>query len=85
MSTKKPTMKQVKNVINNMLIHMSNMQGQINKLESITASYITYNKDDKKFNKWLEKKLKEVKQNDNKSEDPGKSKDRDKKSKRKAG
>ena len=61
------------------------MQGQVNKLESITASYITYNKDDKKFNKWLEKKLKEVKQNDNKSEDPGKSKDGDKKSKRKAG
>tara|TARA_R100001530_G_C4269295_1_gene142678 strand:- start:257 stop:472 length:216 start_codon:yes stop_codon:yes gene_type:complete len=71
MANKKPTMKQVKNVIDNVLIHISNMQGQLNRLESVTASYIEFKKDNPKFNKWLKTKLEEAKKNDNNPKDLG--------------
>jgi len=57
-SYKKPTMNQVKSVIDNVLLHLSEMQQQVNQLDGIFASYIKFRNQEKDFKNFLEKELK---------------------------
>ena len=56
---KKPTMMEVKNVINNMLMEMQRMQSSIYAIDSALASYVEFRKNTDEWNKWVDKKLKE--------------------------
>ena len=76
---KKPTMKQLKTAIENILMHMSTMQKQLNQADSIIGSYIEYKGDKDDFTKWLQKKIEEVKSNDNSQKDTGQSSKGDRK------
>ena len=58
---KKPTMKQVKTAIENILMHMSTMQKQLNQADSIIGSYIEYKGDMLDFQGFLDKKMAEAK------------------------
>jgi len=58
---KKPTMMQVKNAISNLVAEYSNMANYISSLDQTLGSYIEFKKDGKKFLKWLEKQVKELK------------------------
>tara|TARA_R100000742_G_C4261404_1_gene79196 strand:- start:337 stop:564 length:228 start_codon:yes stop_codon:yes gene_type:complete len=58
-SGKKPTMKEVKNVINNVLIHMSDLNRHVQQLDGLLFKYIKYNKDTKKFGTFLDKEVKD--------------------------
>ena len=55
MKKSKPTNKEVKTVINNILIEMSYMQQNISGLDSALGSYISFKGDTDKWGKWLEK------------------------------
>ena len=58
---KKPTMNQVKDAINYIIGVLSDQQTQLNQNDSVTASYIEFNKDGKKFNKFLKEKIEKSK------------------------
>ena len=60
MAKRKPTMKEVKTAIDNIIIHMSNMQREMTRLDSAVASYVEYKGDSKKWPKWLEKKMEKL-------------------------
>ena len=51
MANKKPTMKEVKTVIDNILIHMSNLDKGLRGLDSALSSYIEFKKDRDKCGK----------------------------------
>ena len=68
MSGKKPTMNQVKNVINNMLIELTNLKQTVIKLDSILLTYIEFKGDGLEWNKWLDKKIKEEEAKEKKDE-----------------
>jgi len=57
---KKPTMMQVKNVINNVLMELQQIKGAITNLDFITNYYIKYNKDEDKFKEFLEEQTKKL-------------------------
>ena len=56
---KKPTMMEVKTAINNILVEMSHMSRTMRALDSALASYVEFKGDEKKWRKFVEKKLKE--------------------------
>ena len=58
-SNKKPTMMEVKNVISNALVHMSQMEQHIRQLDTIIAKYIKFNNHSNDFKKFLDKEFKE--------------------------
>ena len=58
---KKPTMKQVKQAIDNLIIHMSNIQQTVNSLDSALSAYIKFEKNEKKFNTWIKKEFDKAK------------------------
>tara|TARA_Y100000401_G_C8269543_1_gene197629 strand:- start:148 stop:438 length:291 start_codon:yes stop_codon:yes gene_type:complete len=68
MSGKKPTMNQVKNVINNMLVELSSLRQAVVRLDSILLTYIEFKGDGTKWNEWLDKKIKEEESKENKDE-----------------
>tara|TARA_R100000808_G_C2154259_1_gene165134 strand:- start:5260 stop:5478 length:219 start_codon:yes stop_codon:yes gene_type:complete len=53
-------MKEVKIAIDNIIIHMSNMQRELSRIDSAVASYVEFKGDEKEWPKWLEKKMKEI-------------------------
>tara|TARA_X000001388_G_C2137039_1_gene87205 strand:+ start:235 stop:450 length:216 start_codon:yes stop_codon:yes gene_type:complete len=61
MKQKKPTNNEIKTVINNMLIEMSQMSKFIKGLDASFASYLEMTGDGKKLNKFIKKKIKEAK------------------------
>tara|TARA_R100001530_G_scaffold97671_1_gene67899 strand:+ start:28 stop:246 length:219 start_codon:yes stop_codon:yes gene_type:complete len=65
---KKPTMMQVKNAINNLIQEYSKLGEYVTNLDRTLGSYIEFKKDGKKFPKWLEKQIKEVKKEVKKKE-----------------
>ena len=67
MANKKPTMKEVKTVIDNILIHMSNLDKGLRGLDSALSSYIEFKKDRDKWMKWLDKKTKQLEKEANES------------------
>ena len=54
-TSKNPTMKEVKNVISNIIKEMTYMHEYLSKLDATLYKYVLFNKDDAKFKKWLEK------------------------------
>lgn len=60
MAKRKPTMKEVKIAIDNIIIHMSNMQRELSRMDSALASYVEFKGDEKQWPKWLEKKMEEL-------------------------
>ena len=58
---KKPTMMEVKNAISNLITEYSNLANYMSSLDQTLGSYIEFKKDGKKFPKWLEKQVKELK------------------------
>ena len=67
-SPEKPTMKEMKEVINKLLIEISYLRQDFSRLDHIVASYIEFKKDIDKYSKWLTKKLEEMK-NEEKQQD----------------
>ena len=61
MKQKKPTKNEVKTVINNMLIEMSQMSRFIQSLDTSFAAYLEMKGEDKKLNDFITKKIKEAK------------------------
>ena len=61
MKQKKPTKNEVKTVINNMLIEMSQMSRFIQSLDTSFAAYLEMKGEDKKLNNFITKKIKEAK------------------------
>ena len=55
---KKPTMMEVKNVINNLIQETSELRKGVNQLDYILNYYIKFNKNEKEFTKFLEKESK---------------------------
>ena len=56
---KKPTMKEMKLAVTNVIKHMSFLQNRIDLLDSVLAGYFEYKKDHQIFPKWFKEKLKE--------------------------
>ena len=55
---KKPTMMEVKNVINNLIQETSELRKGVNQLDYILNYYIKFSKNEKEFTKFLEKESK---------------------------
>ena len=60
-------MKEVKTVIDNVLIHMSNLDKGLRGLDNALSSYIEFNGDKDKWIKWIEKRTKELEREANES------------------
>lgn len=58
---KKPTMMQVKNVVNNVITQLVVAQRGINELDYLLNSFIEFNGDVEGFKKFLDKKIEEDK------------------------
>ena len=58
--SRKPTMKEVKIAIDNILGYMSDLQRGIQRIDSAFGSYIEFKKDKDKFNKWLTKEMEKL-------------------------
>ena len=56
---KKPTMQEVKDVIDGMLVQMSRMQDAILQLDSMIYGYLDYKGESKEYRNWLEEQIKE--------------------------
>tara|TARA_Y100000593_G_C4128880_1_gene246407 strand:- start:139 stop:372 length:234 start_codon:yes stop_codon:yes gene_type:complete len=56
---KKPTMQELKDVINGILVQMSRMQDAILQLDSMVYGYLDYKGESKKYRAWLEEQIKE--------------------------
>ena len=67
MANKKPTMKEVKTVIDNILIHMSSLEKGLRGLDSALSSYIEFRGDKDKWIEWIEKRTKELEREANES------------------
>ena len=59
-SNRKPTLLEVKEVINGILTELSNVQNAIFQLDSIIYGYIDFKKDNEKYKKYIVKKVKEA-------------------------
>jgi hypothetical protein len=66
--TDKPTIREMKDVINKILIEISYLRQDFNKLDHIVASLIEFKGDEKKFAEWLTKKLEDMKNESEKQE-----------------
>ena len=60
MKNKKPTMNEVKDAINNIIMHLGEVNKKINEMDFVTENYIEYKKDSDKFKKFATKKIKEI-------------------------
>jgi len=58
MKEKKPTMKQVKTVVTNALLHMAEVQKHLQQIDGLLFNYITFKGDKEKFGKYLDKEAK---------------------------
>jgi hypothetical protein len=58
---KKPTMMEVKNVINNIIKELSEIADYTRAIDQTMGSYIKYKKDEKKFKSWMEKQYEKLK------------------------
>ena len=73
--SRKPTMKEVKLAIDNILVYMSDLQRGMQRIDSAFGSYIEFKKDKDKFNKWLTKEMEKLR-NENSTRDEDGSSDR---------
>ena len=68
--SKKPGIKDVVKVTSSIIQELQIAQERINELYGVLDMYIEYNKDSEKFRKFLDAKLEEFKENDNKKDEP---------------
>jgi len=69
---RKPTMKEVKTAIGNLINENYRMGAFINKLDSTLAAYIEYKKDASDFKEWIKKELdKEAAKNESRQQNSG--------------
>ncbi len=66
---KKPTMMQVKNVVNNMLMEIEYLKQAVSNLDFIVNYYIKYNDDSDKFKTYVEKLSKKAKKEQDKNKE----------------
>ena len=71
--SRKPTMKEVKIAIDNILGYMSDLQRGIQRIDSAFGSYIEFKKDKDKFNKWLTKEMEKLKNENSERTENGRS------------
>ena len=57
---KKPTMNEVKNVINNLIREMDKMQRAIMQLDSLIYGYVDFKQDTEEYKEYLKQKAKEA-------------------------
>ena len=67
-SKKKPTMNEVRNVINNILIDLSHFRNAISRLDGVISSYIDFNGNKEEWVKFVENKIEKDKKEDNKDD-----------------
>tara|TARA_Y100001973_G_C5186108_1_gene327929 strand:- start:1039 stop:1257 length:219 start_codon:yes stop_codon:yes gene_type:complete len=67
-SKKKPTMNEVRNVINNILIDLSHFRNAISRLDGVISSYIDFNGNKEEWVKFVESKIEKDKKEDNKDD-----------------
>ena len=60
MKKKKPTSKQIETVISNIIQQLSYMEQKVNALDNLIGLYFQWKKDTDKFNKFVQKRLKEM-------------------------
>ena len=60
MKKKKPTAKQIETVISNIIQQLSNIEQKVNALDNLIGLYFQWKKDTDKFNKFVQKRLKEM-------------------------
>ena len=60
MKKKKPTAKQIETVISNIIQQLSYMEQKVNALDNLIGLYFQWKKDTDKFNKFVQKRLKEM-------------------------
>ena len=60
MKKKKPTNKQVETVISSMIEQIKRIEYKLNALDNLMGLYFDWKKDTDKFNKFVQKRLKEV-------------------------
>tara|TARA_Y100001973_G_C5176180_1_gene322076 strand:- start:578 stop:844 length:267 start_codon:yes stop_codon:yes gene_type:complete len=82
---KKPTIMELKNVVENIIMKVSQMDQQINKVDSALWTYIKFNKHEKKWmdhvNKQMEKLKKEAENESKSGSDDGNTKVKSRKQK----
>mgnify|MGYP003152776616 CR=1 FL=1 len=76
--SRKPTMKEVKLAIDNILVYMSDLQRGMQRIDSAFGSYIEFKKDKDKFNKWLTKEMEKLKNENSERNENGGSNTRNK-------
>ena len=60
MKKKKPTAKQIETVISNIIQQLSNIEQKVNALDNLIGLYFQWKKDTDKFNKFVQKRVKEI-------------------------
>ena len=60
MKKKKPTAKQIETVISNIIQQLSNIEQKVNALDNLIGLYFQWKKDTDKFNKFDQKRVKEI-------------------------
>ena len=65
---KKPTLNQVRTAINNLGQWIQNIEKVVTRLDYIVSLYIKYNKDEKKFDDFIDRTAKEYKEENNDKE-----------------
>ena len=60
MKKKKPTNKQIETVISNIIQQLQYLEQKVNALDNLIGLYFEWKKDTDKFNKFVQKRLKEV-------------------------
>ena len=63
----KPTMRDVTNVIGNLLAKVELMDQKLKTVDALFRQYVDYNKDGQKFNEFINKKLEEFNESDGES------------------
>ena len=69
---KKPTMMQVRNVINNLIGQVVDLENRARETDMLFRYYVDFQKDSKDFKKYLEKKAKEFNKEKDKEKKEGK-------------
>ena len=71
MAKKKPTKQEMETVISALITHVRTLDEKVNAIDSLFGLYLDWKKDENKFNKFVESK---IKQHNEKKDEPGETK-----------
>jgi hypothetical protein len=57
---KKPTMKEMKNVVTNLILHVQTMEAHIQRMDAAFYSYVEFTGKSKEFTNWVTKQAEEA-------------------------